>query len=119
MAKNYLNNKDLLFEICKSKDEGKLTKTAITMLMLLSARAIERLRYRDEEDKKDCLAFARLDLFKYWDRFNPEKSSNAFAYFTQIAKKGYAKGWNKLHPQKYSGTVSIDGGDDGSQIYSI
>ena len=33
---------------------------------------------------------------------------NAFAYFTEIAKRGYAKGWNKIHPQKYKNTLSMD-----------
>jgi hypothetical protein len=60
---------------------------------------------------------------KYWRNFNP-KYTNAFAYFTEIAKRGYAKGWNKLHPVKYKGTISLDrtsNGDseDGGGIYSI
>jgi hypothetical protein len=59
-----------------------------------------------------------LDLLKYWRGFNP-KYKNAFAYFTEIAKKGYAKGWNKLYPKKYDGTVSIDGSMDSEGIYSI
>ncbi len=66
------------------------------------------------DDRNDCLQFALLDLLKYWRNFNP-KYPNAFAYFTEIAKRGYAKGWNKIHPQKYKGTLSIDristGGD--------
>jgi hypothetical protein len=119
MAKVYLRNKDLVTEIIKSKEAGKLTPEATQMLILLSERAIRKLRYKNPEDRNDCLAFAQLDLFKYWDRFKPEKSTNAFAYYTQIAKKGYAKGWNKLHPKKYSGTISLSGATDDSGIYSI
>ena len=119
MAKVYLRNKDLLAEIIKSKEQGKLTPEAVQMLILLSERAIRKLKYRNPEDRADCLSFAQLDLFKYWDRFKPEKSNNAFAYFTQIAKKGYAKGWNKLYPKKYSGTIRISGSSDEGGIYSI
>ena len=118
--KHYVTNKTLVPEIIKSKEQGKLTKEAIKMLIMLSERAIRKLQYKDPEDRRDCLAFAQMDLFKYWDRFNPEKSNNAFAYYTQIAKKGYAKGWNKLHPKKYSGTIRMSGGgEEGTGIYSI
>ena len=116
--KDYLNNKDFYDEIVKSKEQDKLTPTAEKMLMLLAERAITKMKYVNLDDKKDCLAFAILDLLKYWRGFNP-KYKNAFAYFTEIAKKGYAKGWNKLYPKKYDGTISINGGMDSEGIYSI
>ena len=40
MAKVYLRNKDLLAEIIKSKEQGKLTPEAVQMLIMLSERAI-------------------------------------------------------------------------------
>ena len=105
--KNYLNNKDLYNVIVKSKEQGKLTREAEKMLILLAERAIRKMKYVDDDDRQDCLQFALLDLLKYWKNFNP-KYTNAFAYFTEIAKRGYAKGWNKLHPTKYKDTMSID-----------
>lgn len=107
MAKNYLNNKDLYNEIVKSKEEGQLTKNAENMLVLLAEKTIRKLNYLSEDDRQDCLQFALLDLLRYWKNFNP-KYPNAFAYFTEIAKRGYAKGWNKIHPVKYKNTMSID-----------
>ena len=117
--KNYVSNKDLLSEIKLSKSNGKLTSRALHMLILISEGLITKLKYRDDEDRKDCLAFAQMDLLSYWNRFDENKSSNAFAYYTQIAKKGMAKGWNKLHPFKYSNTISIDGASTESAIYSL
>ena len=105
--KNYLNNKDLYNEIVKSKEQGQLTREAEKMLILLAERTIRKMVYVDSQDRDDCLQFALLDLLKYWRNFNP-KYPNAFAYFTEIAKRGYAKGWNKIHPQKYKDTMSID-----------
>ena len=118
--KNYLNNKDLYAEMVISKDQDKLTPKAEKMLMLLAERAINRMKYLNEDDRDDCLQFAMLDLLKYWRNFNP-KYPNAFAYFTEIAKRGYAKGWNKIHPTKYKGTISISGNpnDDQSGIYTL
>ena len=92
--------------------------------MLLAEKAINRMRYVNSDDRNDCLQFAMLDLLKYWRNFNP-KYPNAFAYFTEIAKRGYAKGWNKIHPQKYKGTLSIDrittngGSDDNGGMFNI
>lgn len=105
--KNYLNNKDLYQAIVESKEQDKLTSDAEKMLVLLAERAIMKLSYVSEEDKQDCLQFAILDLLKYWRNFNPDYT-NAFAYFTEIAKRGYAKGWNKIHPKKYKSTLSLD-----------
>lgn len=105
--KNYLNNRDLYDEIVKSKEQEKLTPKAEKMLVMIAERAIRKLSYVSEDDRQDCLQFAILDLLKYWRNFNPQYP-NAFAYFTEIAKRGYAKGWNKIHPQKYKDTLSID-----------
>lgn len=117
--KNYLNNADLRDEIMLSKEKGELTRKALKMLMLLSERAQSKLSYEDPEDKRDCLSFAQMDLIKYWDRYDSAKSPNAFAYFTQMCKNGYAKGWNKLHPSKYQGTISLSGAQDSDGLYSI
>jgi DNA-directed RNA polymerase specialized sigma subunit len=120
-TKNYLNNKDLHNAMSESKNLDKLTPTAEKMLILLAERAINRMSYVNSDDRDDCLQFAMLDLLKYWRSFNPEYP-NAFAYFTEIAKRGYAKGWNKIHPQKYKGTISMSrtsGDDDSGGIYSI
>ena len=106
-TKNYLNNKDLYAQIVLSKEQGKLTREAEKMLILLAERTIRRMKYVDDQDREDCLQFALLDLLKYWKNFNPDYP-NAFAYFTEIAKRGYAKGWNKIHPTKYKDTMSID-----------
>ena len=120
-TKNYLNNKDFHAAMSESKELDKLTPTAEKMLILLAEKAINRMSYVNNDDKKDCLQFAMLDLFKYWRGFNPDYP-NAFAYFTEIAKRGYAKGWNKMHPQKYKGTISMNSASDSDEhtgIYSI
>ncbi len=120
-SKNYLNNRDLYDQMVLSKEQDVLTKEAEKMLILIAERAINKMKYVSEDDRKDCLQFAILDLLKYWRNFNPIYP-NAFAYFTEIAKRGYAKGWNKIHPKKYKGTLSMTnhGGNRESQsgIYS-
>tara|TARA_B100000900_G_scaffold402169_1_gene407738 strand:- start:22433 stop:22798 length:366 start_codon:yes stop_codon:yes gene_type:complete len=117
--RKYLNNRDLLEEIKKSREQDELTPKALKMLMMLAERSSNRLQYRDPDDKQDCIAYAYMDLYRYWRNFDPARSSNAFAYFTEVAKRGFAKGWNALHPKKYHGTVSINGSADSDGIYTI
>lgn len=92
-----VKNKDLREELIKSKAQDKLTPEALAMFMLMSKKFANKLTYIYEDDKKDCISFAIMDCYQYWRGYNPEKSQNAFAYFTQIIKNGFAKGWRKLY----------------------
>jgi hypothetical protein len=114
MAKIYVKNSDLMRAIKESKEKGQLTRETIEMFVLMTDGISKKMAYKNEEDKQDCIAFALEDLCKYWDRFNPEKSNNPFAYFTQIAKNGFAKGWKKIHPPNAPKTIpfSYITGDD-------
>jgi hypothetical protein len=117
-----VNNKELYAEIVLSKEKGELTPRAITLLMIIAEGVSRKLPYVKSADKEDCASSAKLDLLKYWNGFNP-KYKNAFAYYTGIAKNGAAKGWNKLYPKKYHGTISLDNTGYGSEssdgIYTI
>jgi len=117
-SKNYLNNRDLYDQIVLSKEQDELTRTAVKMLTMLAERAQRKLKYANPQDQEDCLSFAILDLMKYWRSFKPEKTTNAFSYFTSMCMNGYAKGWHKLHPKKYKGTISLSN-SNGDGIYSI
>ena len=84
MAKEYVKNSELLAAVVESKNAGKLTPETIAMFTLMISGIAKKMSYKDPEDREDCMAFAMEDLCKYWNRFNPEKSNNPFAYFTQI-----------------------------------
>ena len=103
----YVKNKDLLEAIAKSKEKGELTPEALRMLDMMVKEISKIFKYKLEEDRQDCQAFAMEDVIKYWDRFNPEKSANPFAFYTQMIKHGFAKGWRRLYPIKSSLKVSI------------
>lgn len=104
---NYVSNKELLSEIVKSKNQQALTPRALELLQLMTTRISCIMTYKWEEDQEDCIASAIEDVAKYWNRFNPERSNNAFSFYTQMIKNGLAKGWRKLHPIKASLKVSI------------
>jgi len=93
----HVKNADLRNEIIKCKENDELSREAIEMFMLMAEKFSKKLNYIYVEDREDCIAFAILDCFQYWRGYNPKKSQNAFAYFTQIIKNGFAKGWRKLY----------------------
>jgi DNA-directed RNA polymerase specialized sigma subunit len=97
MATHHVKNADLRNEIIKCKEENKLSKEAIEMFILMANKFSNKLQYIYPEDKEDCIAYAIMDCYLYWRGYNPEKSQNAFAYYTQIIKNGFAKGWRKLY----------------------
>lgn len=95
-GKIYVSNPILLREIIKSKEQNELTKEAVEMFMVLIENLSTALIYERPEDKEDCLAHAMLDCLSYWRNFNPDLSSNPFAYFTSVASNGIRKGWRSL-----------------------
>jgi DNA-directed RNA polymerase specialized sigma24 family protein len=97
--KKYLSGKDLNYQMIVSKEQGRLTKEAQAMIILLAKNVIKKFYYVNPDDKLDCLQSAYLDIFANWSSFNPEKGE-AFSWITEVVKRGMAKGWNKVHKTK-------------------
>jgi DNA-directed RNA polymerase specialized sigma subunit len=111
-----VKNADLRNEIIKSKEKDELTKEALDMFILMARKFSKKLNYIYPEDREDCISFAVMDCYQYWRGYDPEKSQNAFAYYTQVIKNGFAKGWRKLYgnmPKSHK--ISISKGN----IYNI
>ena len=98
--KHYLSNKDLYCELIVSKAKGKLTREAEKMLILLTKNVIKKMSYRDDNDRLDCLQTAYLDVFANWYSYDDAKGDNPFAFFTEVIKRGLAKGWNARYKPK-------------------
>jgi hypothetical protein len=108
---NYCDPKELYAEIIASKEQDELTPRAVELLWSIAKESSKKLKYKDEDDRQDCIMFAMEDVLKYWRGYNPEKSKYPFAYYTQMIKHGFAKGWHKLHPIKSTQKVSISSGN--------
>lgn len=106
----YVNNKVLLEEILKSKEQNNLTDNAVKLLVKLVENISMNYVYRCEEDREDCIDGAVLDCLTYWRGFDPEKSSNPFAYFYSVIVNGFNKTWHKLGLKNFpvSKMVSLD-----------
>ncbi len=124
MAQIYLKNKDFYNEILKSKEINELTPQAQQMMILLANKTIKKMRYYNPIDKEDCLQTGLMIMFSNWRNFDESKSVNAFAYFTEIFKRGIAKGFNELYklkgdPDRKIKTVSIQSSNEGEGIYNL
>lgn len=93
---HYVKNSELREELIKSHELGELTPRALEMCIMIAERLSDKLQYVHPEEKEDCIAFAIMDIIRYWHNYDPSKSDNAFAYITSISKNGLAKGWRSL-----------------------
>lgn len=123
---NYLEDRELYYEMVISKGKGKLTKRSQELLILIAkntARKKER-SYRSVDDKNDCIQQGLLHLFQNWKGFNPAKFDRAFPYFTEIFKRGLADGINIVNNKKSYNKdkirmISIDRANDGKGLHNI
>lgn len=123
---HYINNREFTSDIIECKKAGELSDYSVNCFISLANRAVDRLYFRDDRDREDCIQSAILDCLKYWKSFDESKMTtpNAFAYFTQICKNGYAKEWKKIHkktgldPDETLEFISISSSGENS-VYSI
>lgn len=85
----YLNNKELLSAFVEAKEVGKLTNRLAAMFQLLCARYATKGNWVNYSYNEDMQAYAILMLTRTWYKFNPEKSNNPFAFYTQCVKNSF------------------------------
>jgi len=123
---HYLNDSDLYYEIVISKGQGYLTKKAETYFSLIANNLIRKMakRYKDEDERLDCLQNGLLVMFENWYNFNEKKYKTALPYFTEISKRGMTYQFNELrgkksHQKNYMTFISLDTSNDGKGLHHI
>lgn len=101
----YVQNDAFYDEMLKSFKQGKLTDNALQMIILICVNVNKKMVYKDPEDKKDCISGSIMDCITYWERFDPTKTHNPFAYFTSVATNGAAKMWRALGKKKFPDSI--------------
>lgn len=94
-SRNYLNNRDLLAEVIRSKEQSRMTDKLAHMLTLLCARYGKRGNFASYTYNQDMQAYAMMMLVRTWNSFDPEKSNNPFAFFTQCIKNSFIQYLNQ------------------------
>lgn len=114
MAKkrNYVNNKDLLDsliayrEACKDAEESgdKLPKVPDyigSCILLIAQRLATKPNFSGYSYKEEMISDGIENCLQYIHNFDPEKSSNPFAYFTQIIWYAFLRRIQKEKKQTY------------------
>lgn len=97
---DYLKNKDLLAEVISCKEQGKMSNRLAEMLTLLCDRYAMRGNFAGYTYNDDMRGFAMLMLVRTWDAFDPSKSPNAFAFYTQCIKHSFMQFLNNEKKQR-------------------
>ena len=95
VSKHYVNNKDFLEAIVEYKrvcDEARLRSKQIPVIpnyigeciFHIAKRLATRPNFSGYAFKEDMIMDGIENCLKYIEKFDPEKSSNPFAYFTQV-----------------------------------
>ena len=98
--RKYINNHDLLIEVALSKEQGQMTEKLAKMLTMLCTRYGTRGNYVGYSYNDDMQAYAMMMVCRTWHKFNPEKSNNPFAFYTQCIKHSFIQFLNQEKRQR-------------------
>jgi hypothetical protein len=112
MKKNYVNNPDLLkemkiyvegYSIAKNKGEEppKVSNYIGECILLIANRLANKPNFSGYSFKEEMISDGIENCLMYLHNFNPEKSNNPFAYFTQIIKFAFIRRIQKEKKQHY------------------
>lgn len=96
----YLNNKELLAEVKKSKKEARMSDALAKMLQLLCSKYAKKGNFVNYSYNEDMQAYAMMMLVRTWNSFDPDKSNNPFAFFTQCVKNSFIQYLNQEQRQR-------------------
>lgn len=96
----YLTNKELLAEVINAKQKGVMTDKLATMLMMLTRKYAKKGNFVNYTYNEDMVSYALMMLVRTWNSFNPEKSNNPFAFYTQCIKNSFVQYLNQEKRQR-------------------
>lgn len=111
----YLSNKTLLPEVIKAKAAGRVSNELAKMLMLLTRKYAQRPCFASYTYKEDMISEALANLCQNALKFNPEKGSNPFAFYSTCINNSFLQFLNveKKH-RKIRDQLLIDMGENPS-----
>jgi DNA-directed RNA polymerase specialized sigma24 family protein len=96
----YLTNKELLAEVINAKTKGVMTDKLAGMLMMLTRKYAKKGNFVNYTYNEDMVSYALMMLVRTWNSFNPEKSNNPFAFYTQCIKNSFVQYLNQEKRQR-------------------
>lgn len=87
---HYINNAQLLPEVKRAKELGYITDELARMFMLLTERISTKSWYAGYSYRDDMVASALLNLCANGLKFDTDKYSNPYAYYTTAIMRSFS-----------------------------
>ena len=106
-VKNYINNKTLyeaMIDHRKKLSEGvrpQVSNYIGQSILLICNNLAKRPNFSGYSYKDELISDGVVDCLAAIDNFDPEKTNNPFAYFTQIAWNAFVRRIQKEHKHSY------------------
>lgn len=83
MRKNYVKNADLLSELAKCREIGNINPELAAMFDLMATRVGTDRRFNGYTFNDEMVRHAYVTCCLKWDKFDPTRGNNPFAYYSQ------------------------------------
>lgn len=103
----YVNNKELHMEIIYCQERGQYSNKLYKMFKLMIDKISYKFNYKWEEWRQDCKAYAHEQMYRTYRNYNPDKTNNPFAYFTQVIKAAFVFQYNRLIQRSDTGLYQL------------
>ena len=116
---HYVNNKDLFAAMCAFKDSVKKAEEEETLrprvpmyvgesIMKIATHLAFRPNFSNYTFREEMISDGIENCLQYIDNFDPEKSKNPFAYFTQIIYYAFVRRIQKEKKYLYTKYAAIE-----------
>lgn len=92
---NYMSNKEFYAELIECQERGEMSNTLGEMFLMLVTRYASKPKFSGYTYVDEMINNAVLACCQAWDKFDPEKSNNPFAFFTTVAHNAFLQILNK------------------------
>lgn len=95
----YVKPEDFHIEYSLSQEKGEPTRKLLLMFEKIAKGYSSQFR-GNKLDIDACVNYATFEAWKKWDKYDKERSSNIFAFFTQMIKNDLAQHHKKIFHKK-------------------
>ena len=106
-------NSQILKHVIISQKIGRVTEPLAESIMWIAERSSGKVQFQGFYYKEDMIAFAVMHMLMVVLKFNPTKSSNAFAYLVQVADGSFT---NFIHRENKNASIKKDMLEEQKQI---
>lgn len=86
---HYVTNKQLLPEVLRAKELGRVTDELAKMFMMIAERYSRKSNFVGYSFREDMVSVALINLCANGLKFKPERSSNPFSFYTTMIHNSF------------------------------